>query len=136
MEDREAGEISMTNLESRAFLYFPKNYTKEFGKYFDDHEHFDVKKLNYAHINKDSSYNRFSQILLIRISLTRLTLTKCIVLDFLITNQVTTDILDATKDLIEKALALCSNNPKNYPISFVRPTIYYYYYCISNIYVF
>jgi len=54
VQDRAAGELSMSKLNSVAFLYFPKNYTKEFTKYYDDHEHFKVENLNYARINKDS----------------------------------------------------------------------------------
>lgn len=39
-----------------AFIYFPKNYTKDLAEYIDDREHFDPKSRIYIHLTKESEF--------------------------------------------------------------------------------
>lgn len=53
MADREAGELSMKDPTYMAFMYFPKNYTKDLIKYMDRRD-FDGDTRSYIHLTKES----------------------------------------------------------------------------------
>lgn len=55
MKDREIGELSINVSNNIAFLYFPKNFTKDLTKYFDDKENYESQ--SYTILTKESKYN-------------------------------------------------------------------------------
>lgn len=54
MKDREEGEMSMNKPNYMAFLYFPKNYTRDLIKFIDDREHYETESRVYVHLTKES----------------------------------------------------------------------------------
>jgi len=54
VNDRDAGEMSMNKPNFMAFLYFPKNYTRDLIKFIDYREHYDSESRAYVHLTKES----------------------------------------------------------------------------------